>query len=236
MRQKERNDILKVIAMVTMFIDHLGHIVFPSEMWLRIIGRVSFPIFAYFISVGYVHTKSFKKYLLRILICGLVFQFVYALEPILNELSFAAFEKSFFKDFNIFFTLAGGLILIYAYDHIASNKINIGLFLGVIALFAVFNEKIDYGIYGLLFIFIFYFAYDDTINIYNFVIILNFVCFYIGIVFPQHYEFYPVQLFSLISLPIIFHNYHYNIKLPRWTLYLFYPIHFIFLYYLKTLL
>ena len=44
--------IFKIIAMVTMLIDHIGMILFPNIAILRIIGRLAFPIFAYFVAEG----------------------------------------------------------------------------------------------------------------------------------------------------------------------------------------
>ena len=56
---------LKLVAIITMTIDHIG-IVFGTVFYnfLRVVGRLSFPIFAYLLTEGYIHTKSFIKYLL----------------------------------------------------------------------------------------------------------------------------------------------------------------------------
>ena len=36
--------VLKWIAVLTMVIDHVGAILFPDQIWMRVIGRVAFPI------------------------------------------------------------------------------------------------------------------------------------------------------------------------------------------------
>ena len=59
---------LKLIAVCTMFIDHMGDTLFPGVMWLRCIGRVAFPIFCFLIAEGCVHTHDRKKYALRLLV------------------------------------------------------------------------------------------------------------------------------------------------------------------------
>ena len=56
--------ILKIIACITMFIDHVGYAIFNGPSWFNYIGRIAFPIFAFQISEGYAHTRNIKKYLL----------------------------------------------------------------------------------------------------------------------------------------------------------------------------
>ena len=56
---------LKVIAMVSMVIDHVGDIFFPEATWMRMVGRIAMPIFSFCIAEGYVHTHDVKRYLLR---------------------------------------------------------------------------------------------------------------------------------------------------------------------------
>ena len=53
---------LKIIAAIFMLIDHIGLILLPNQIILRIIGRLSFPIFAFMIAEGCVHTKNKAKY------------------------------------------------------------------------------------------------------------------------------------------------------------------------------
>lgn len=57
---------LKIIACVTMLIDHMGAVLFPANPWLRVIGRISFPIFCFLLSQGIHYTHSKKKYFLRL--------------------------------------------------------------------------------------------------------------------------------------------------------------------------
>ena len=48
---------LKMLALITMTIDHIGFIFFPQVWWLRAIGRLAFPIFAYMIAEGCRYTR-----------------------------------------------------------------------------------------------------------------------------------------------------------------------------------
>ena len=79
---------LKLIAAIAMFIDHTGLVLFPAEskqyLIMRIIGRISFPIFAFMIAEGCRHTKNKQKHFLCIfgagVICQIVFQITTGLE------------------------------------------------------------------------------------------------------------------------------------------------------------
>lgn len=53
---------LKLIALLTMTVDHIGHLLYPHVAVLRIIGRLAMPIFAYMIAEGCRYTHSMGKY------------------------------------------------------------------------------------------------------------------------------------------------------------------------------
>lgn len=59
---------LHILAMGFMLCDHLWAMLFPAAEWLTCIGRMAFPIFAFMIAEGYLHTRNLRRYLLRILV------------------------------------------------------------------------------------------------------------------------------------------------------------------------
>ena len=71
--------ILKLIAAVSMAIDHAGLMLFPQASWMRAVGRLAFPIFAYFIAEGFYYTRSRLRYFLRIFLLGTACEAVYLL-------------------------------------------------------------------------------------------------------------------------------------------------------------
>lgn len=59
-------NILKLIAALSMLIDHVGLMFFPNQLWMRAVGRLAFPIFAFFIAEGFRYTRSKLRYLLTV--------------------------------------------------------------------------------------------------------------------------------------------------------------------------
>ena len=100
--------ILKLIAYITMLIDHVGYA--TGNIYMRMIGRIAFPIFAYLIASGYVNTKNKKKYALNLLVIGIVSEIPYDL--FINSSLFYPQSQ------NVMFTLLFGLFAIMVLDKI----------------------------------------------------------------------------------------------------------------------
>lgn len=63
---------LKILAMVCMTIDHIGAAFFPQAVWLRVIGRLAFPLFSYCIAEGCRYTRNKARYFGSVFACGAV--------------------------------------------------------------------------------------------------------------------------------------------------------------------
>ncbi len=59
---------LKIIALITMTIDHIGEFILGIPVWFRWIGRISAPIFMFCLAEAIHHTKNLRKYILRLYI------------------------------------------------------------------------------------------------------------------------------------------------------------------------
>ena len=122
-------EILKLIAIVTMTIDHIGAVLYPEHAVLRAIGRLAFPLFSYLLVLGVESEKDIPNYMTRLFLFGLISQVPFSL----------AFGYALLK-LNIFFTLALGVVFL-------SNPILI-----VLPFLASVFLDFDYGLYGIILI------------------------------------------------------------------------------------
>jgi len=73
---------LKILAMIFMLVDHIGLVLYPDIIVLRICGRLSMPIFAFYIAKGYYYTKDYstgREYLTRLFVLMCAAQLPYML-------------------------------------------------------------------------------------------------------------------------------------------------------------
>ena len=99
-------ELLKIIAIVTMVSDHVSKILYPDLLLLQIIGRLSFPLFAYLVVLGVESTKKPRKYMATLLSFAVIAQFPYYL----------AFGIQPFDRLNILFSLFLCAVTIYYYN------------------------------------------------------------------------------------------------------------------------
>ena len=89
-----------------MAIDHVGKILYPDLLFLQMIGRLSFPIFAYLIVLGVESTKKPQRYMITLLSFALISQLPY----------FLAFDIQPFERLNILFSLLLSAVTIFFYN------------------------------------------------------------------------------------------------------------------------
>lgn len=213
---------LKVLACLTMLIDHIGAIFFPTFYLLRIIGRLAFPIFAWMISNGYQYTSNRRKYLFRLGVFALISQFPFSL----------AFHRQLLSDLNIFFTLALGLVAIHLHEQIQSRSGKAAAVLGIAFLAEILNT--DYGLYGVVTIVLFWIYRQDFRGLVKMQLLINLGLVLPAIVVTLGGEWSALlgtmQAVSVLSLLLIR---RYNGELGpkvRYAFYAFYPGHLLVLY------
>jgi len=194
------------IAMLTMLIDHIGAVFFPKEPMLRIIGRLSFPIYAYLMVVGYHRTRNYSKYVMRIGALALISQLPYTL-------TFDALR------FNVIATLLVCLLTLKILD---MKKIHIAIRVIMVLASIVLLEIVpfDYGAYALVLMLIYRYLTSTAMLIVQFIVEIIFMV----------YNSWQVQFFSMIITYMIAFNPNLIQKIghwraPSWIWRSFYPLH-----------
>ncbi len=240
------SNMLRLLAMLFMLSDHLWASVMPGNQWMTDLGRLAFPIFAFMISEGYIHTSNPKKYLLRMTAFAVI-----------SEIPFDLFYNStIFDPFNqnVLFTFVWGLLAIMQIDKIKKlfgtareqqTKLPFGRLIG--ALLLIFLISIgakftftDYKFYGYLTVVMFYVFRDFP---FAFVcqliamLLFNWIWFK-GLVTPielfGRVTEIPHQAFAILALiPIWLYGGKRGRslgKLGQYGFYAFYPAHMLILY------
>ncbi|MEG1257157.1 TraX family protein [Clostridium sp.] len=236
---------LKLLACILMLIDHIGAIFFPEILFIRVIGRSAFPIFAFLITEGYSRTKNLKKYIYRLLLLAVISEIPFML----------AFDTT---GLNIFFTLLAGIFVMiiwdkkYSIDSRFCDKkllVNVSkgliiifkavLILGIFYLVEKFNT--DYSMYGICIILCFKIFKNNFINLTISMLILNIL--YTASLF--HYLMTPYgtinfrvfsQATSIFSLFFLCKYNNTEGKKVQLLFYAFYPVHLIILNLIRGLL
>ncbi len=229
--------LLKIIAVVTMLIDHIGAILYPGQMVFRDIGRIAFPIFVFLLVEGFLNTRNVRRYEIRLLIFALVSEIPFDL----------AFNHSVleFTSQNVFFTLLVGLIMLDVITAVAKWSGNgpYAILLELLILVAfvalAFFLRTDYSGGGVLLIYVFYKFRD--MHLVKFVL-FALICLL----------FYTrIELFALLAvIPLLLYNGKRGFRedgglysgdrrgpayqLVRYLFYLFYPVHLLILHFIAV--
>jgi hypothetical protein len=217
--------ILKMIAIITMFIDHYTAILIPDNTMEyiigRSIGRLAFPIFCFLLVEGFYHTKSVNKYLIRLGIFALISEIPFDL-----AFSDTTTKYGFLNHQNIFFTLFIGLFVIYLMRIIekryTDNMIMINILNCIVVVAggsAASFLATDYSFMGVLMIVTFYLFRERKFT-------LTIVLFVINTLNGG-----PLQLLATLSMIfIVFYNGKRGPKFNKYIFYGFYPVHILVLY------
>ena len=228
--------VLHIIAMTLMLMDHLWATLLPAREWLTCAGRVAFPIFAFMAVEGYFHTRSFKKYILRMLLFA-----------VLSEIPFdLMYGGTWFYPVhqNVLWTFLLGLLGVWLMEQVRKKGktwmyllvcvlvVPAGLVLGTLCM-------VDYYGVGVLTVFVFYFLHGR-----------KWWCFLgqLAALYWLNVELlgglmYPVQLFGmefvlcqkglalLALIPIWLYRGRqgYHSKPFQYLCYAFYPVHMLLL-------
>lgn len=121
MKKGISSNILKVIAIVLMILDHIAGYMYnefdqDTYYLLRSIGRIAMPIFSYLLVQGFYHTKNFKKYVGRIFILATLTQVGLLILGFINYEYFPNYWTGVNNYLNIVYSYFLSLVLISIID------------------------------------------------------------------------------------------------------------------------
>jgi len=208
-------DYLKLIAIITMTIDHVGAFFYPEHVVLRIIGRIAFPIFGYLLILGTENTRNIRNYLLRLIVFAAISQIPYFLVH--------GYEP--FETLNIFFTLSFGVMFL-------ANSLSL-----IPVLLVSMLIDFDFGLYGIALIACLRLLREKTV--FGIVAYVGFSIITLTISTIQPFQLLALPLILLhhtgylkMTRVVVGRNVY-----PMWRkylFYLFYPLHLTILYLIRV--
>jgi hypothetical protein len=213
-------NLLKLIAMIAMTIDHIGHFLYPNAVWFRLVGRIAAPIFAYLIVMGLKNTKSLSQYVWRLVVLAIISQVVF-------------FLTTSHAMLNIIFNFLGIIVL---------TKGPIWLKPVLIPIYLLFDIELGWLILAIGVIY----YYCKCSQFQPFLVLTATILYCFSYIWAGYsLEFYAIQLMAGITgfLILIVNNlsdWLRESKLlmrfwPRYIFYAYYPLHWLVLYTIKTL-
>ena len=224
---------LKGIAAALMLTDHVGAILLPEVPVLRCVGRLAFPIFAFFIAEGYAHTRDFGRYFRRLAILAVVSEIPFNLE---NGAVFDLTRQ------NVLFTFCLALLTLRGLEALSRER-GFGRWAGCgLVLAASFGAgellRTDYGGWGVVTVALLYLCRDGR---YAKLWLLLAMAAVNGLgmgslTMPVFGGEMPIQIFAVAALPMIWlYNGQAGPKGLRRAFYVFYPAHLLVLEGIRTL-
>ena len=202
---------------------------------MRLVGRIAFPLFAFLLFEGFMHTSDIKKYLMRVGICALVAEIpfnlvvsasapIYGIADVKTSLFYPQYQ-------NTVFTFFIALLMLYGMKHFESAEPTpkaafrqlFGQLLCVVAACAVaILARTDYSYLGILLIAVFYFfRHQKKMQIFCGCIL------FLGINIASLLAFIPIALYNGTQI---------SSKKFRYFFYIFYPAHLLVLYLLSLVM
>ncbi|MBE6450081.1 MAG: hypothetical protein E7013_05300 [Alphaproteobacteria bacterium] len=224
-------DILKIVALVAMTIDHIA-LIFPTIPfdWMgRYIGRISFPIFAFLLMKHLNQYQIYKKYVVRLGFFGILSYFI--LKPFQIHLGFPLALP-----LNILLSFLFAVLTLKVFSFCAQKKMNLLLKIIFSAIsFLIFSFLAfgaQYGVIGFCYLLLLYFYFQKP-NKYKTFLIL-FCSFFLNV---ESYQGVISFIMTYILLKVDF-NKVYPRLIKHWCIfYLYYPLHLLLLasiaYFLK---
>lgn len=191
-----------------MALDHTGAVLYPSQIWLRCLGRIAFPIFCFLIVEGFFHTHDVRWYMGRLGVFALISEIPY-------DLAFRGVPLEYAHQ-NVFFTLLIGIGMMVLLERNREWPVKAVILL--LAMWLAVLIRSDYNFRGVLLIFVFYIFHESRWLAVTAGGFWNFL--YQGV----------IQKYGVLSvLPLALYNGERGRKM-KYFFYIFYPAHLLLLY------
>lgn len=214
---------LKILACVTMLVDHAA-LLFDGSPWLRVIGRLAFPIYCFLLTEGIRHTRDVRCYLSRLLFAAIVS------EPIYDLVLYPC--VGIWQHQNVLWTLVLGCAMLWCMTMIHKPVAK----LAVMLLFALAAQLVraSYGSSGIYMIALFALCRGMPEGKWVLAAGLLVINWLMGSFTVSVFGLdVPVQLFAELALvPIFLYSgeKRTRLKAVSWGFYLFYPAHLLLLW------
>ena len=217
---------IKLIAVITMIIDHIGFVFFPELTILRIIGRIAMPLFAFSIARGFFYTRNKGKYFTLMILFAAISQIPFhfmrlagrGIEVTVSQIPYqalAAFRLD--AHYNILVTWLLAMLFLLGLERLLCKRcewlmVTAGLLIGPIA--ASFYLSFDFGLYGVILPAIFYMTFygksvtggvskkEVSFTLFDYVNVFIFVALATYLLWMDRM---PDQLNGLSDIPIQFY-------------------------------
>lgn len=198
---------------------------------MRLVGRIAFPLFAFLLFEGFLHTSNYKKYLLRIGILALVAEIPYNL--VVSTVNTGT-AKFFYPQLqNTVFTLLIALVMLYLMKRVenddftpagATRRMLLQFAAAFVLCIVAYIARTDYSYMGVLLIAVFYFCRNNK----KMQVLLGgalLVC--LGGELTSLLALIPIWMYNGILIPS---------KKFKYFFYIFYPAHLLVLFLLSLLI
>ena len=214
--------VIKIIAAASMLIDHMGLLLFPQYRFMRILGRLAFPLYAFCIAEGFYYTRDRKRYFGQIFVLGLLCQIVYF---IADGSMYLGVLIAFSLSILLMWTLDGVKNALAAKDGTMKAAAIFVLSLAAVAALCHFMT-VDYGFVGILLPVLAFASDKKWVRLGLFSLGLAALCAVIQVSGGLDVQWWAMAALPLLAL--------YNGKPGKYRMkyffYIFYPAHLAVLY------
>lgn len=217
--------VLKIIAIVSMVIDHCAYFLMDNNSTLyeamRCVGRIAFPVFAFLIAEGFAYTHNRKRYFTRLLVFAVI-----------SEVSWYLLNGAD-GTHNVMFTLALGVVALAVLEKLKENSVLCGIAILSIAYLATWSG-VDYEWRGILMILVFNLLRNQNDNLpFSYGRMMQLLC-----AFPLMMHYGSIGALLACMTKFLYDGARGFIKgnVAKYGFYAFYPVHLLLIWCVITFL